>query len=215
MLIKNQVVLREFREADLPFLAQTRNDLEIETAAHPGPPHPQQADVFSKRLRAGHTALSSGGPDSVEFVICRAADSDRPIGVGGLYSIDRHNRISEFGVTIGDRGSWRGGFGFDAHLALMDYAFDTLGLRKLYGQVKSDNRAVLRLCERLGMTREGVLRGHRWRSGRFVDLVVFGIFADEYDRSLANWRAHGGVKNPGAVRAIHRPSPSSPDPRST
>lgn len=191
MLTVNAVTLRGLRDSDLEFVVNTREDLEIETAAYPSMPVPQVIDVLRRRLSGGHQAVSSGLADSVEFIVTPVGEPQRPIGIAGLYAIDRHNGIAELGVTIGDREHWGTGAGFDAHLALLDYGFDHCRLQRIYGQVKSDNAGVLRLCRRLGMTQEGVLRRHRWKSGGHVDLIMFGILAEEYDQSLVHWRDAG------------------------
>ena len=188
MLTVNAITLREFRETDLPFVIATRHDLEIETAAHPSTPVPRSIHVLHQRLREGHLAVSSGSADSVEFIITPVDEPETPIGIGGLYAIDRHNGTAEVGVTISDRAHWGTGAGFDAHLALLDYGFEFCRLQRIYGQVKADNVGVVKLCHRLGMTQEGTLRRHRWKPGGHVDLIIFGILVQEYDRSLANWR---------------------------
>ncbi len=189
MLELNTIVLRPFRETDLSFVLAVRNDLEIETAAYPCEPRPQLPADLRRRYFEGHSAPSSGGDNDVEFVVATVEDERTPVGIAGMYGVDRHNGIGEIGVTIGDRGQWGTGAGFDAHLALIEYGFTYLGLQRIYGQVKSDNRGVLKLCERLGMTREGTLRRHRWKAGNHVDLVVFGLLKEEYDPGLRDWRA--------------------------
>jgi RimJ/RimL family protein N-acetyltransferase len=189
MLVLNNIVLRECRDADLAFLVRTRQDLDIEIAAQPGPPVSHSIDQFESRLRAGHLAVSSGAPDSIEFILSTVdTENAAPIGVGGLYGLDAHNRVAEFGVTISDRSHWGTGAGFDAHLALLQYGFEYRGLHRMYAHVKADNTGVLRLCQRLGMTQEGILRQHRWKRGKYVDLVVFGLLAEEWDPTLVDWR---------------------------
>jgi RimJ/RimL family protein N-acetyltransferase len=42
------------------------------------------------------------------------------------------------------------------------------------------NTRVIRLFERCGFTREGLLRRHRLRHGQPVDVVMMGILEEEY-----------------------------------
>ena len=54
------------------------------------------------------------------------------------------------------------------------------------GQCDRDNVRVVRMFERCGFTREGLLRGHRLRHGQPTDMVVMSILDEEYraaDRS--------------------------------
>ena len=55
------------------------------------------------------------------------------------------------------------GYAFEAASALFDHLFGVAGLRRLYAYVEDDNAASQRLCEKLGMRREGV----------FVEFVSF------------------------------------------
>lgn len=50
------------------------------------------------------------------------------------------------------------GFAFEAASAVFDYLFATKQARRLYAYVEEDNAASRRLCERLGMRREGVFK---------------------------------------------------------
>lgn len=50
------------------------------------------------------------------------------------------------------------GYASEAARALFDYLFTVKGARRLYAYVEEDNTASQRLCERLGMRREGLFR---------------------------------------------------------
>ena len=55
------------------------------------------------------------------------------------------------------------GYAYEAARAYFDYLFDVKGARRIYAYTETDNHASQRLCERLGMRREGV----------FVEFVTF------------------------------------------
>lgn len=48
------------------------------------------------------------------------------------------------------------GYAFEAAQAFLDYLFRDKGVRRIYAYVEDDNLASQRLCERLGMRREGL-----------------------------------------------------------
>ena len=54
----------------------------------------------------------------------------------------------------------------------MDLADNWLGLRRLELTVFVDNDTAIRLYERSGFVREGVLRAYAFRDGRFVDVLA-------------------------------------------
>lgn len=77
------------------------------------------------------------------------------------------------------------GYATEAMTLLLEYAFDTLGLHHVCAQVIDYNEASRSFLEELGFEREGRLREHRFRRGRYCDVLQYGLLADE-------WRADGG-----------------------
>lgn len=72
-----------------------------------------------------------------------------------------------------------------AAAALLDHAFDELGLGKIEIHCAPGNVKSRAIPERLGFTLEGVLRAREWLHDHFEDHVVYGILAQE-------WRARRG-----------------------
>ncbi len=112
------------------------------------------------------------------------------VGTATLASIDRSNRRAEVGFLVG-RAHWGNGYGGEAMRALIGHAFGGpdagrsgvrgVGLRRLEADVDPRNAASLRVLERLGFRREGLLR-ERWRVGGGVqDSVLLGLLASEWD----------------------------------
>jgi RimJ/RimL family protein N-acetyltransferase len=202
MLTLNLVTLRPFHAGDLDFVVSARNDLSIEAASQPTEPRPISRAVFKARLEAGLPAVSSGGADDLEFVITRADDpAGAPLGIAGLYNVDRFNGLAEIGATIAAASARRNGIGIDTYLALARYGFTTLGLNKVYGFVKAGNEAGRGTCVRIGLSEEGVLREHRWIEGERVDLHVYGLLAREWDARLVDWRLHDAATAAAAAAA--------------
>jgi RimJ/RimL family protein N-acetyltransferase len=68
----------------------------------------------------------------------------------------------------------------EALVAVVDYAFGPLGLRRLEADTDPRNLASQRALERLGFTREGLLR-ERWQVGDEIsDTALFGLLAREW-----------------------------------
>ena len=59
--------------------------------------------------------------------------------------------------------------------ALLDFAFRRLALHRLEALVTPGNHRSIRLLERHGFAREGVLAGHGFWKGRHWDQIVFGL----------------------------------------
>lgn len=73
---------------------------------------------------------------------------------------------------------WGRGIGTGLMRAMMDLADNWLGLRRLQLDVLADNERAIRLYERLGFEREGVMRGEVLRDGALVDTLMMGRLID-------------------------------------
>jgi putative acetyltransferase len=102
-------------------------------------------------------------------------ESDRLIGQ--LDARGRANRPAEIGMAVAD--GWRGrGVGTALMLACIETARKR-GIHKLALNVWPDNDAAIRLYEKLGFEREGLLRGHyRRQNGEWWDAIVMGLLLD-------------------------------------
>ena len=69
---------------------------------------------------------------------------------------------------------------FEADLLLCDYAFDTLRMHKIYGDVLEENVAMLRTRLYLGYKKDGLLREHYHYDGVYKNTVAVSLLEDEY-----------------------------------
>lgn len=86
----------------------------------------------------------------------------------------------EIGYMIGEEFQGRG-YGTSAVALLVEKIFHETTLHRIYALVSVENVASLRLLERLGFTREGVMREHYLIQGRRVDEVMYGLLRREWD----------------------------------
>ena len=88
-------------------------------------------------------------------------------GVGSIgVTVDQKNEIASVGYRIA-REHWGKGLMPEAAKAVIGWAFREYGLAKVYTWTDSTNTQSQRVMEKLGMTREGVLRSHgKGRDGR-------------------------------------------------
>ena len=102
--------------------------------------------------------------------------------VGGVaLRVNAPDDIAEMGYMLG-RPQWGRGLMSEAGRAVMDWGFERYGLHKLWAQTDLRNRQSWRVMEKLGMTREGVLRGNGKLREEHVDEVYYGILRDEWER---------------------------------
>jgi RimJ/RimL family protein N-acetyltransferase len=64
------------------------------------------------------------------------------------------------------------------------HLFDDLGFHRLQMEVYGFNERAMRHAERSGFVREGVRRKAYWRNDEWVDGVLYGLVAEDVDRSI-------------------------------
>lgn len=104
---------------------------------------------------------------------------DRLAGIVSLHGLVWIDRKASLGYWLG--ASFQGqGLVTKACRVLINHSFDELKLNRLEIQCDSDNHRSRKVAERLGFTQEGVLRQSWWSGDRFLDLVVYGLLASEW-----------------------------------
>src|SRR5579871_420413 len=96
------------------------------------------------------------------------------VGVCDISEIDRRHARAEVGFMVGRR-NWGEGYTFEAMHAVISHAAIVLRLRKLEARTHIGNVHSVRLLERLGFRREGLMRGYVDRDGERRDCLLFGL----------------------------------------
>jgi ribosomal-protein-alanine N-acetyltransferase len=140
-----------------------------------------QAEAFIER---SHEALQQG--DALRLGLERRSDGVL-IGQCTLFSFSPSSRRAEIGYSmVAD--AWGQGFMREALSALLDHGFATLNLNRVEADIDPRNTASARSLERLGFTREGLLR-ERWIVGDEVsDTALYGLLARQW-RAVAQGAA--------------------------
>jgi RimJ/RimL family protein N-acetyltransferase len=111
----------------------------------------------------------------------RTLGDDALVGSTRYLAIEPDHRRLEIGHTWYEPGRWGGAVNPACKLALLRYAFETLGCNRV--EFKTDNRNLhsQTAIAKLGAVREGVFRAHMVRpDGSLRDSVYFSIVRDEW-----------------------------------
>jgi ribosomal-protein-alanine N-acetyltransferase len=101
--------------------------------------------------------------------------------IGGIsLRVEREHRLAELGYSIA-REHWGKGLAAEAGRALIGWAFHAYNLDKIFARADANNRGSWRVMEKLGMTREGLLRSHRLVRGERDDEVIYGLLRREWE----------------------------------
>jgi [ribosomal protein S5]-alanine N-acetyltransferase len=101
------------------------------------------------------------------------------VGSVGLTVNQRHKR-GELGYMVAKE-YWNRGYCTEAAKALTGYGLSVLGLNRIQAMHFPRNSASGRVMQKLGMTREGLLRQYVCNRGTFEDLVVYSIIRQEFE----------------------------------
>ncbi|MEH1101673.1 bifunctional pyridoxamine 5'-phosphate oxidase family protein/GNAT family N-acetyltransferase [Micromonospora sp. CPCC 205561] len=119
----------------------------------------------------------------------RCAVTGAVVGTTSFYEVDPERRAVAIGYTFLGRPWWRTGINTEAKLLLLAHAFEELGAVRVVWHTDIRNERSQRAIERLGASREGVLRMHRLRpDGSWRDTVQYSMTVDEWPNAQAALR---------------------------
>ena len=182
-LIGDRVTLRELSPSDAATLAPMLSAPEVARFISAPPSDTEQFGWFidwSRRERhAGRYAAFAIVPRG----------SDRAVGLLQVRQLDPGFHTAEWGFVLGAP-FWGAGFFLDAARLLLDFAFGTIGVRRLEARAAVPNARGNAVMRKLGAVEEGVLRRALvTASGEQFDQVLWSLLADEWHATTARLRA--------------------------
>lgn len=109
-----------------------------------------------------------------------------PVGLIGLLDIDNKNKKAEYYICIGEQDFKGCGIAKKASMMLIDYAFNTIGLKKVFLYTEEENIPAQKLFEKLGFQKEGLIRQDLIYNGRVVNRYIYGILNEVYENVVGN-----------------------------
>jgi [ribosomal protein S5]-alanine N-acetyltransferase len=109
-----------------------------------------------------------------------SAPGDELYGWCTLFKWDPAFRSAELGYCYAEV-TWGKGIATDAARAVLTWAYNTLDLNRVHGQVDTRNTGSERVLGKLGFKREGTLREDCIVNGEVSDSSVFGLLRREWE----------------------------------
>ena len=119
-----------------------------------------------------------GVPSSYGIVL---KASGRVVGTIGFMWYSQENHSVEVGYSLA-RGVWNQGLMTEALKAVMRLSFEELQVHRVEAQHETSNPASGRVMLKCGMRHEGTLRGRIYNKGRFVDVELYAILREDWER---------------------------------
>jgi ribosomal-protein-alanine N-acetyltransferase len=101
--------------------------------------------------------------------------SNKHIGNISLQKINWVDRSAEIAFLLGDREFHGKGIMFEAGTLLINHAFISLNLHRVYCGTSSENIAMQKLAIKLGMIQEGVRKKAIFNNGSYHDIIEYGL----------------------------------------
>ena len=170
-----RLILRDFRADDLDAIQAYARDPEVARFMVWGPNPLEQTREYLDL-----TLASQGEWPRFAFNLT-IEHAGSAAGSIALRLADSANRIADFGYCL-RRDLWGQGLVTEAARALVETAFGVLGLHRLFATCDVRNGASFAVMEKLGMRREGHMRGDRFIKGEWRDTYLYAILASEWPR---------------------------------
>jgi ribosomal-protein-serine acetyltransferase len=103
------------------------------------------------------------------------------VGLAGYNSINWSNKTTYIGYWLGEEFQGNG-IMTNVAKALTDYAINELNLNKVEIRAAVGNKKSRSIPDRIGFVKEGCIRQAEWLYDHYVDHVVFGILAEEWNK---------------------------------
>lgn len=193
MILGRLTALRPVEEEDLPFLQSMMNDQEIA--------HLVGGFGFPVSLAAQREWFQRARSNArTQRWIVVERDGETPLGMTGLWDIDWHSRSALTALKLA-RAAKRGkGLGTDAIRTVVAYAFDQVGLHRLWSEILVYNEASRRAyVDKVGFRIEGTNKQAVFKDGVFHDQFRIAMLAEEY-RSNADFDGYRATPGKGGSR---------------
>lgn len=169
---KERFSLRSWQLSDAAKLSQHLNNIKIWNNVRDYLPHPYLLEDAQSFIRMN---LETDPPRNLAIVF-----NDEAIGGLGLVLQDDVNRKNaELGYWLGEA-YWNMGIATEAVVAMVHYGLDCFDLHRIYAHVFSSNQRSMRVLEKAGFIKEGVMREAVYKNAAFQDVHIYAILRSEF-----------------------------------
>ena len=165
------MVLRDLKLSDAPLMLEWMHDATIS----------QQFRFDTKRqtLATVEAFIKKCAETEVDKHYAITDKTDEYMGTISLKHIDNNDKTAEYAVVL--RAQAQGtGLARQATRAILDKAFNEMGLNKVYLNVLSHNKRAIRFYESFGFKFEGEFKNHIMIQGEPKDLKWYAVFREDY-----------------------------------
>jgi diamine N-acetyltransferase len=167
----DHIVLRPFNKADIENRVRWFNDPDV-----------RKTLIISERFELEKTLYwfekMQADDSRLEFVI--ETMDKAPVGIIGLAGINSTHRTAEIYIVIGQKEFWGKGVMLEAECILINWAFNSLGLEKIWAEARPENIASVITMKKIGFQIEGTLRNEKIVNGQRATVLHLGLLREDF-----------------------------------
>jgi diamine N-acetyltransferase len=165
------VYLRALEPEDLDFVFEIENDEDIWELSNTIVPFSKY--VIKQYLENAHKDIF----ETKQLRLVISDKEDNPLGLIDIFDFDFINKRAGIGILIKEPVNRSKGFGLESLQLLVKYSFEKLYLHQLYCNISEENKASIKLFEKVGFEQVGLKKD--WN-------IINGEFKNEYLYQLVN-----------------------------
>ena len=170
-----KVALRSLELGDIEIIMEDWNTIKLRRELGPIVPHSKEERIEWIKQTWEERRTQKGFTFAVDDKITK-----KLIGYASLKNYNAINRKATVSIAIFNEKNRGKGFGTDAMKVLLHIGFDHLNLHRIGLNVFDTNPGAIRVYEKVGFKRVGLLRDVDFVEGRYVNDVCMDILEDEW-----------------------------------
>jgi len=181
VLTAGSLTMRELRLSDAASLLSMLGTEEVSRFISPPPTSVDGFERFiawtHRERAAGHYVCFGIVPDGY----------DQAVGIVQVRQLNASFDTAEWGFALGSA-FWGTGIFTKAARAVLGFTFEVIGTHRLEARSSTENGRGNGVLQKLGATREGILRKSFLREGRYHDQALWSIVASDWRDSRSDTR---------------------------
>lgn len=169
-----RLILTGFSKHDMTYIFENFSKVEIMKKLG----HRTEED-YQKEEYKQNNGYASYNRNFILFLLTEKK-SNSIIGRCGLHNWNPEHKRAEIGYNFTDENFGRNGLMTEAVSGIIDYGFNNLKLHRIEALVGSNNIPSLKILERHGFIKEGLLRQHFFIGDKYEDSIILSKLYNEF-----------------------------------
>jgi len=190
ILLTRRIRLRELREEDWQAMHEYASDPQVVEYLPFGPNEEKDTRDYLQKEIANQIAE----PRMAYCLAIIQRNEDRLIGTCRITITSPENQEGEIGYTL-NRQYWGHGYMTEAAQKVITFGFKKLGLHRIFATCDYRNTRSYRVMEKVGMQKEGLLRGYKFFKGIRHDCFIYSILKPDWQKKQEESSGKAGLSN--------------------